>query len=218
MKLLGSAVQSVQHYLYDASGSITTGGTAQLILGRSQSRSYLYIGNTSAGPLTIEFGAGRATATVSSGKVTAITVTNAGFGFTRPPIVECLGGGYPPLGTFVPGGGGGYNSSYTGLSQPNAESPRHPCVAHAVMTGSAPNQTIASITVDDGGAAYALAPYVFLRNSDLDPNGCSIPSATVGIVIPSGGQKEWNGTMCPTEPIGIFGATTAQAFVCKWSE
>lgn len=211
MKLFNSAGQNVQHYLYVADGTITTGGTAQLLLGRSIARSSLLIQNTSAGPLYIEMGSGRATATLTGGVVTSIAVTNAGMGFTRTPLIQLQGGGGND--------GPNANSSYVGLGQPNAASPHNFATAHCVMTGSAPNQTISSIVVDNGGSKYLAAPMVFLRNDLLDPNGCAAPSATSGILLSSGAAPLfWNGTTCPTDSIAIFGATTGQSFVCRWTD
>lgn len=203
MKLVGSGEQQVAHYLYDASGTLAGSG-AQLLLPRSPSRSLLLIQNISAHVMNLEFGAGRATATLTSGKVTSVAVTNAGFGFTKPPIVQFLGGGNPG------------NSSYIGLGLAGGMAPQKPAIGRAVLTGAAGSATISSIVVDDGGAGYITAPFVFLRNSDLDPNGCTVPSATVGILLAaSGGQLLLNGTACPTDPIGIIG-TSGDAFVCKW--
>jgi hypothetical protein len=169
----------------------------------------------------VEIGTGGATCTIATGAVNAITVVNAGFGFSNPPLVRFYGGG------------NAYgNSSYTGLAQPGGPDPNSvasasntiqplgkPARAHCVMTGSAPNQSISSITIDYGGAGYVIAPYVMIRNSDLDPNGAAVPSNGVGILLTAGGGfKEYNGTMCPTEPVAIWGNTTGQAFTCRWSE
>ena len=73
-----------------------------------------------------------------------------------------------------------------------------------------------AIVLDDPGAGYAVAPMVFIYNSDLDPNGVAAPSDTDGIIITPGGSIVFNGTCCPTDPIAIFGDTTAQAFTCKF--
>jgi hypothetical protein len=220
MKLPGSSQQQIGHYLYRADGTITSGGTAQVILGRSQSRSYLYLQNNSAGPLYAEIGTGGATATLTSGVVTSVTVTNAGIGFSNAPLVRFLGGGNAG------------NGGYTGLAQPGGAGPNSVlskvgatqpvgavAIAHCVMTGSAPNQTISSIVVDYGGAGYVLAPFVLIINSDLDPNGAAIPSNGVGILLGAGGgSKEYNGTVCPTDPVAIWGPTTGQAFTFRWMD
>lgn len=207
MKLVGSANQGAPHPLYDASGSIAVASTPQLILGQSVSRSSLLLQNTSAETLTFELGSARATATITNGAVTAITVTNAGFGFSKPPIVRFLGGGLQVN-----------NSSFVGLSQPNGPAPSNFAVAHCVMAGTAPNQTVASITIDNPGSGYVIAPYVFIYNSPLDPNGCAAPSATGGIVLSTNGSMLWNGTACPTDAVAVFGGTLGQTFTAKWMD
>src|SRR5580658_5415673 len=106
MQLQGAGYQSRADILYDASGTITTGGTPQLLLGRSFSRSYLFIQPIGAASIFIKFGCARAHATVSNGKVTAITVDDAGNGFSFPPDIELLGGGGNDGGPFG-------NASYT---------------------------------------------------------------------------------------------------------
>ena len=205
MKLQGSMAQARVDYLYDASGTVTTGGTPQLILGRSISRSYLFIQNISALPMYIESGAGRATCTISNGQVqSSITVTNAGFGFKAPPVIEFVGGGIPAP----------QYTNYAGLAQPNAPTPGHPAQATANLSGGA----IASITLNDPGSGYVLAPYLFLRSAFIDPFGCSVPSASSGRLLAAGESWEFNGTCCPTEAFAVFGATTAQAYTCKWMD
>jgi hypothetical protein len=206
MKLPGSGQQIVTASLYDASGSITTGGTPQLVLAQSPSRSYLYLQNTSSGSLYFEFGSARATATISNGTVSSISVANAGFGFTYPPLIELFGGGNAG------------NTSYLGLGQPNAIAPSGLARAHCVMTGTAPNLSVSSIVVDDGGSGYVTAPYVFLYNDPKDPNGCAAPSSTSGILIKTGNSFSMENTMVTTDAVSVFGATTGLAFVCKWSD
>lgn len=211
MRLMNSGGQQRQDYLYVADGSITTGGTAQLVLGSSISRSHLLFQNTSNGPLWIEIGSARATCTISNGVVNAVTVTNAGMGFTYPPVIEFLGGG---------GNDGPFaNSSYTGLTQPNAASAHNPAQAVCVMTGSAPNKTVASITIANGGGRYLIAPYVFIQNSPLDPNGGAAPALGSGILVASQTPPLiWNGSVCPTETVTVFGSTTGQTFICRWMD
>ena len=207
MLLVGARNQSKYDPLYDASGTVTTGGTAQLVLPQVPSRSFLFFQNLSTGNLLLEFGSARATATLTSGGVSSIAVTNGGFNFTKPPVVRFAGGGYAN------------NGAYLGLNQPGGEGPNSAlkagrvAKAHAVLTGNA----VTSIVVDDPGAGYVIAPYVFIFNSDLDPYGCAAPSATSGmLILPSGGNLYMNGTACPTDSIAVYGATTSQAFTCKW--
>jgi hypothetical protein len=208
MKLVGAGGQGRRDYLYRA--DVTMSGSAQLVLGQSQSRSHLLLFNTAATAMGIEVGCGAATATITSGGVSAITVTNAGFGFSRPPLVTFFGGGLtndPSM------------ANYTGCTQPNTPSPQHPAAAHCVMTGTAPTMTIGSIVVDDPGVGYTLAPYVLIQNDPMDPNGAAIPSVSGGIILPAsmGAPIVWNGTVCPTEPISVIG-TAAAVLVCRWMD
>lgn len=205
--LVGASHQQKRFPLYCADGTVTTGGTPQLVLPQMAFRSLLILQNTSSAALVFEFGSARATATITSGVVTSITVTNAGFNFTKPPVV-----------TFYGGGKAG-NGSYLGLNQYGGESPNaslgagRPAKAHAVLTTGA----VSSIVIDDGGAGYAIAPAVILTNSDLDPYGCALPSATVGMILPNGVLPlQLDGTSCHTDPISVYGGTTGQAFLCRW--
>ena len=203
MKLVGAGGQQVRHPLFDASGTIAAGGTAQLVLPQAQARSKLILGNNSAGPMFLEFGSARATATITNGVVTSVAITNGGFKFTKPPIVRFLGGGTIN------------NSSYLGLGQPNGASPSNVATGRAILTGDA----VSSIVVDNGGAGYVIAPYVFIENSDLDPYGCAKPALNVGILLPAqGAPLVFNGTALTTDAVAIFGASTGQAFVCKWMD
>jgi hypothetical protein len=209
MRLMNSGGQSRHDTLYIADGTITAGGTAQLVLGRSMSRTLLKLQNLSLGPLYFEFGSARATATITNGAVTAVTVTNAGGGFSYAPVIEFLGGGGND--------GPTANPSYLGLAQDGAPSPSRPAKARCIMTGSAPNMSVASIVIDNPGAKYLCPPYVFIRNSDLDPNGFAAPSATSGMLL-SGQSAPFilNGTACHTDPVSVFGATTGAAYLCRW--
>lgn len=207
MRLIGSGNQERLDTLYSADGAITAGDAAQLLLARSMSRSYLLIQNLHATEaMYVEIGPPRAAATLTSGVVTSVAVTNAGFNFTNPPIVRFLGGG------------AGGNSSSLGLNQPNAPAPSHVARGHATLSGNAVN----AIVVDDGGSGYVVAPYVYLQNSDLDLFGCAVPSnaagSEVGIQIAAGASLSFNGTCCPTDPIAIIAHTTGHRFLCRWMD
>jgi hypothetical protein len=204
MKLVSAGGQQTQHPLYCFDGTITTGGTAQLALARSMSRSLLILENNNAsGNLLFEFGSARATSTITSGVVTSTSITNAGFNFGYPPVIRFLGGGSAG------------NPAYKGLAQPNGATPSNQATGHAVLTAGA----LSSIVIDNGGSGYVTAPYVFIQNSELDPNGCAVPSATVGILlVPGGGALTFNGTCCPTDSIAVFGATTSMTFVVRWMD
>lgn len=204
MQLTGIRGQDQRDPLYDASGTITAGGTAQLLLSENPQRKFLMIQNISDTNMFLEFGSARATATLTANKVTSCSVTNGGQGFTVAPIIEFVGGGNV--------GGPTGNSTFIGCGQPGYQSPQNPAQAHCVLAGGA----ISSIVVDNGGALYAVAPYVFIRNSLNDPNGVATPSATSGIELLPQGSITFSGTSCATDSIAIFCATTGKAFTCKF--
>lgn len=207
MRAVGAGGQRRQDDMYDASGTITAGGTAQLVLAQAPSRSFLLLQVEGPDSLWFEFGSGRATASLTSGAVSSCGVTNAGMGFSYTPSIV------------FEGGGALNNGLYLGVGQPEALSPSRPAVAHCVMTGSAPNMTIASIAIDDGGAGYVCPPYVYIRNNPNDPNGAAVPgNASAGsIFVPAGNfPMIWNGTVCPTSQISVFGAVTGTKYTVKW--
>ena len=178
------------------------------MLPQTPSRSFFFFQNLSSAAMYLEFGSARATATLTSGAVSSITVTNGGFNFTKPPVVRFAGGGAAG------------NGSYLGLNQPGGAGPDsrlgvgQTAIATAVLTAGA----VSSINVLNGGAGYVIAPYVFIFNNDLDPYGCAKPSATSGIVISSNTSPPlvFNGTSCPTDAVAVFCATGSSAFTCKW--
>ena len=203
--------------LFDASGSITTGGTSQLGLAASQSRSYLLVQNLHASQyLYVDFGCARATATLSSGAVASCAVTNGGFGFTYPPLIEFLGGG------------NGANNMQIGVGQPGFPAPGwseggglpaiaydRPAKARCVLTGG----VVTSIVIDDPGQGYVAAPYVRITNDPRDPVGCIDPyygSVISGIQLVPGGSMTWESSVCVTDPVGIWGTLTGQAFTIKY--
>jgi hypothetical protein len=190
MQLPNTGNQTGAANLFAVDSTITTGGTSQRILSRSISRSYLFIQNISTGPLFVEIGDARATATLTLGAVSSLTVTNGGFGYTRVPQVFLFGGGYA--------------------------TPAHPAAVHAVLAGG----IVTSFVIDDPGVAYGTAPGVFIVGDFLDPHGVADPyfsSSNSGFRLgPNGGNLEWNGTVCPTAPVSIWGATTGQAFTLRW--
>jgi hypothetical protein len=215
VKMVGSGGQQVAHYLYDASGVIVAGGTAQLVLARAASRTYLELQNLSTGPLYYERGAAIVKATITNGAVTSFTISNPGFNFTQPPILRLLGGGNDL------GGPKFKNSSYLGLNQPGGSSPSNPATAVCVMASATPlpGLKISSITITNPGAGYAIAPYVLVQNNDLDPYGVATPTqASSGLLTAGSPPLIWNGTTCITDPIAILGAQTNQAFLCKWMD
>ena len=201
MRLIGAKGQQLVDDYYDNSGTITAGGTAQLLLPQRKACSHLVIANNSTGVLMVQFGIRPAVATLTSGVVTSVTVPDAGFGFLYPPTLLFLGGGNINDPTMS-----------TGATMPDWPSVNSPAQARAVLTAGA----ISSVLLDNGGSGYLAAPYVFIQADRRDPTGVGIPSATVGIPIAAGGAYYVNGTACPTSAIAIWGATTGQAFTCKW--
>lgn len=202
--------QNNRDRLFDASGTISSGGTAQLILPEAKMRSSFFIQNISDTVMLIEIGSARATASISSGKVNSVSVSNAGFGYSVAPTVKFVGGSYP----------GSLTTSLTlALSSDSSwPSPQRPAKAHCVMSGSAPNMTIGSIVIDDGGSGYQYPPYVELTNNGLDPWGSAVPSATVGILLPvSGGSYTSNSSICTTDQISVFCASSSKAYTCKYT-
>lgn len=201
-RTVGFTEQQVLTPVYRADGTIAAGGTPQLVLPRAAPRSSILIQNTSAtDTLYFEFGCARATATVANGKVTAITVTNAGFGFTYPPLVRFLGGGNPS------------NGRDLGLGYPNQLAPSDYAAAHCVLSGGA----ISSIVIDDPGAGYDCAPYVQLLNDPNDNYGCAVPSATSGFKIAPGASLYQAYNVVTTDAIAVYGATTGDSWFCQYT-
>jgi len=209
--LVGYTGQANANRVFTASGAIASGGTAQILLPVAISRSSLIIQNitqTAGHNIFITIGAPPATCTLSSGTVNTVTAGNAGAGYSRPPQVFFFGG-------LLANRASAPALTLAGL--PDYPSPPNPAQAHCVMTGSAPNQTIASIAIDNPGSGYAYPPYVLLINDPLDPYGYSVPSATNGIQLaPAGGSYTSNGSVCPTDQIAIFSAAT-DAFTCYYT-
>jgi hypothetical protein len=214
MKLVGARGQQQQDFLYDYSGSITTGGTAQLCLPQRKSCSFLSIQNTSNSNLFIQLGLRPATATISSGAVTSVAVVDAGFGFQFPPNIFFFGGALN-----FPGALPGPN---LGATMPGWPAPNAAAQAYAAMaTSSISGQSISSIVVTNGGSGYTVAPYVFIQPLYGDPTAAGLPSAsaTVGILLGGGGgAMTWNASAVPTDAVAIVGATTGQTFTVKWMD
>ena len=185
---------------YDASGTITTGGTAQRILPFQPTRSYLLVQNTSSANLYLGIGGATATATISSGVVNSISVANGGLGYTYPPIVQFFGGG-----TVNAQLGDALGSQW-------GNAPAVPAQAKANLTSNA----VSSITILNGGSGYLVAPFVYLQPDPRDPYGAFAPSATAGIVLQPGLGYVAESSVVTNDPISIFGATAGQSFVCKF--
>lgn len=196
-RIVGFTEQQVLTPVYRADGSVTTGGTAQLIVPRAAPRSSIVIQNTSTSDtLYLEFGCARATATVSNGKVTAVTVTNAGFGFTYAPSVHFLGGGNQ------------LNGRDLGVGYPNQLAPTNYAAAHCVMSGG----SISSIVIDNPGSGYDCAPYVQLLNDPNDNYGCAVPSTSSGYKLTAGSVFRESYNVVTTDTIAVYGATTGDSW------
>lgn len=198
----GFTEQQVLTPIYRADGTIATGGTPQLILPRAAPRSSILIQNTSTSDtITIEFGCARATATVSGGQVTGVTVTNAGFGFTYAPTIYFLGGGNI------------LNGRDLGLGYPGQYAPNNVATAHCVMSGGA----VSSIVIDNPGSGYDCAPYVQLLNDPNDNYGCAKPSATSGYKLAPGASLYQAYNVVTTDAIAVYGATTGDSWFCQYT-
>lgn len=213
MYRVGSKTQEGAHPLYDASVVIPA-ATKILLLPVMRSRAFLMVQNLGTHTMWVEFGSARATATLTGTAVTSCSVTNAGFGFSKAPLIEFLGGGANVnFNSNIP------NSSFVGATSPTYPAPQNPAAATCVMTGAVGSQTVASITVDNGGSGYVIAPYVFIRNSLLDPNGCADPSVSSGsgiFLAAAGGSITFSGTFCPTDAVAVFG-TQNDVCTCKFA-
>ena len=207
MRLLNSASQQRIDDYYDASGSITTGGTVQLLLPQRKSCSLLINHNLSAEALMLQFGILPATAALTNGAVTSVTVNDAGFGFKVPPEVFFYGGG-----------NNGDLASY-GATMPDWPTPTNVASGRAVMgTSAISGLQINSIEIDNPGSGYLAPPFVYILPSRRDPTGVGLASSTVGTLLTSGGGSYYvNGTFAPTTAISVYGGTTGQAYTCKWA-
>lgn len=202
MILQGARGQQRIDDLYDASGTITAGGTAQLCLQQRKSCSLLLIENISDTDMLFQIGVRPSVATLTAGVVTSVAVSDAGFGFLVPPLVEFLGGGVSN------------DLATQGGSLPDWPPPNNAAKGIAVLTGG----SISSITVTSGGSGYLAAPFVYIRPARTDPTGVGLPSATAGILLKAnGGQASFDATMCPTTAVAVYCATTGKAYTIKWA-
>lgn len=200
--LVGMRGQQTFDYAYDASGTITSGSTAQLVLPEQLQRSMLFFQNISATVMYLELGGARASCTISSGAVNTITVTNGGFGYTIPPKVEFYGGGDLTK-----------NPTYLCPGLPGNVMPGNIPSARAILTAGA----VSSIVIDNPGKNFVQAPFVFLKSREQDPFGAATPSATVGMYLAAnGGSILFNGTSTPTSALSVFCSASSAAYSCKW--
>ena len=203
----GQRGQRNPDFLYDASGTITAGGTAQLVLPRANTRCFLLLGNPSTANMYFYFGGATATATLTSGVVSSITVNNAGMGYSKAPIVNFLGGASAQ--TLSP------TNPQTGTA--DALCVNSPASAHCVMTGTAPNMSISSIVIDNPGSNYDFPPYIKITNDPLDFFGVAAAVANGGIELVAGGGTLLLDTFVPLDQISVYCATTGAAYTCKYA-
>ena len=138
---------------------------------------------------------------MSGGKVTAVTVTNAGFGFTYPPLVHFLGGGNVS------------NGRDLGVGYPNQLAPSNYATAHCVLSSGA----ISSIVIDNPGSGYDCAPYVQLLNDANDTYGCAVPSASSGYKLTAGSVFRESYNVVTTDTIAVFSASTSDTWFCMYT-
>ena len=195
---------------FNFDGSIASATAPQLILPQAAPRSSFSFQNASSAVLWLQFGPATAKATVTNGVVTSIAVVNGGFGYSYAPRVKLLGGGTKNNGLNL---GSGY---------PGSDSPSNIATAHCVMTGSAPNMSIASIVVDNGGAGYSndsrAAPYVQLINDPNDEFGCANPynsGAGSGYQVAAGASFYEAYSVVATDAVAVWGGTLGQTYVCR---
>lgn len=187
--------------LLDFSGTVTAGGTAQLILPQQPRRLLLSISNMDATDVMyVGVGPAKATAALAAGAVTTITVNNGGVGYTVAPQVRILGGLVNGDYQTAPGA-----TNLQGISVPGVV-----CQAHAVLTGGA----VSSIVVDNPGSGYLVAPLIYLENPwPTLGGGAYAPGVSNGIPIPVNTTFTFQGSfMIPGSAVALFGATTGDQF------
>ena len=213
MNLPGSQNQKRLDRLFRADG--TASSTVKLVLPRSAARSCLILQNTGVtNPLWFDIGSARATATITNGVVTSLTVLNGGFGFLKPPIVTLLGGG-SNNGQFAAAlSASGWDgrgqldqfpvpSGIIKTTTPNTV--YRPANVTAVLTSG----VVTSFVINDGGAGYVNAPEVLIANQFNDPFGCADASNSSGqgFYLVAGATLRFDATFCPTEQISVYSAS-----------
>jgi hypothetical protein len=189
-------------------GTVTTGGTAQLLLPQQPGRTFLAITNLAAADtLFVGFGPARATPSLSGGSIASIAVTQGGVGYTVPPQVVIMGG--IVAGDYV---------TTPGSSKSNITSQSYlGTLATAVATLS--SGAVNAINVSNPGSGYLVAPLIYLQNPwPALGGGAYAPTATAsttgtGLAIPAGQTLTFNGAMMvPGSAVAINGFTTGNPF------
>ncbi len=210
MRLPGSKGQfGTRDLTFRADGSTNSDNTKpKLILPEGIQRSYVSFQNISVQPMYLEFGSARATASLTGTGVSSCSITNGGFGFTRPPLVSFLGGGY------AQGQGSAPNTAFIPYGDPYFPSPDHPAQGRCVLTAG----VVTSIVIDDPGIGYIAAPYVRITNDPLDLVGCADPSLNSGtglLLYPAQSLYDAHISV-PTDQMAVFCATASQAYFCRY--
>ena len=205
---IGEQIVSINGYRAD--GTIASNSAPQLILPNAAPRSSVLLQNASDTVMYFEFGSARASATITNGVVTSCTVLNAGFGFTYAPLVQFVGGG---------SNGNGRN---LGVGYPSQISPSNTATAQCVMTSDgygAGKSKVSSITITNGGANYATAPYVRLINDPNDAFGCADPSLSsgTGLVLYPGQSIYEAHSVVTTDPVSVWCSATGKKFFCRYT-
>lgn len=189
-----------QTTLYNLSGSSSvTNGEQLLVPFHKNGRSYFEFQNTSDTAMRLGIGGATATAALTNGVVTSISVVNGGWNYTYPPLVRLLGGLAQTEGVPQCLGGGLFGQTPVGQSM---------AVATAVLTGD----NVSSITVNSGGSGYTAAPFVYLENDPRDPFGCFLPSATEGVLINPGGSRVLENNFIDTSQISLYCGSSGKTF------
>jgi hypothetical protein len=220
MHLLNSLNQNFPDRAYRADG-VLANTSPKLILPQAVSRAFLRFQNIGTNPIYLDHGCARATATLTNGVVTGLTILNAGFGLTRPPIVQFKGGGgqYPTPLTASGWDGRGQIDNWPTPSGVNVlvTPPVYSRIAKAtaVLTSGA----VSSFVISDGGAGYLYPPEVMLTNDPLDPFGCADPSAGggSGMILNTGNTYELNGTFCHTDAVAVFAAAGSASYYLEYA-
>jgi hypothetical protein len=220
MNLLNSRYQKGISPASRADG--TLGNTSpKLILPRATSRSMISFQNIGTTTIYLDHGCARATATITNGAVTSLSILNPGFGFILPPQVQFKGG----AGTFAAALSA---SGWDGRGQiddwptPNGVNTLlTPAVynrpAKAVATIS--SGVVTGFTIQDGGAGYVNPPEVLLTNDPMDPFGCADPSygSGSGFIMYAAGAYFLNGTFCHTDPIAVYASGGTASYACEYA-
>lgn len=218
MHLFNSGQQNGTDRAYRADGTLVS-TAPRLILPQTNSRAFLSIQNIGANAMFMEHGCARAIATITGGVVTAISILNPGFGFTRPPIVQFKGGGtITALGASLWDGRGQIDNWQTPQGANLLVTPNtvyRAAKATAVLTAG----VVTSFSISDGGAGYTNPPEVLLTNDPLDPFGCADPSYNSGSGVYVGlyGSYFLNGTFCHTDAIAFYASAGSASYYLEYA-